>query len=180
MKLLITLSLLFLVAACSTNKNSPNGEASKQIGEAVITPLKDLNLVKTKIPGPLQFAQKNPYAKPINESCYSLAQEINSLNEVLGADLDTPVTKDDQSLIARSLVSESVSTIRKTTESAVPFRNWVRKLSGAEQKSRAVNSAIAAGTIRRAYLKGYGQANNCRYPAAPEELITQIHRVEPK
>jgi hypothetical protein len=49
----------------------------------------------------------------------------------------------------------------------VPFRGWVRKLSGAERYSKEVAAAIAAGTVRRAYLKGLGEAKGCAAPAAP-------------
>jgi hypothetical protein len=49
----------------------------------------------------------------------------------------------------------------------VPFRSWVRKLSGAERYSRDVSAAIAAGIVRRSYLKGVGQVRGCEAPAAP-------------
>lgn len=173
MKSLVILSLALVLSACSTHKNAPKSDAPQQIGDAVTVPLKDLNLVKTAIPNPLRDAQKNPYAIPAEASCAALAKEINDLNEVLGADLDTPATDKDESLLARNLVGESVSAIRKTTEAAVPFRNWVRKLSGAERKSKAVAAAITAGSIRRAYLKGMGQANNCQAPAAPNQLAAK-------
>lgn len=43
----------------------------------------------------------------------------------------------------------------------------MRKLTGAERYAKEVSAAIAAGTIRRAYLKGIGQAAGCAAPAAP-------------
>lgn len=173
MKTIVTLSLALLLSACSTQKSSPNSDTPKQIGDAVTAPLKDLNLVQTAIPNPLRAAQKNPYAMPVDTSCAALVKEISALDEVLGTDLDTPTIDKNDSLLVRNVVSESVSAIRKTTEGAVPFRNWVRKLSGAERKSRAVAAAITAGSIRRAYLKGIGQANKCQAPAAPQELVTK-------
>ena len=57
--------------------------------------------------------------------------------------------------------------MRSAAEGVIPFRGWVRKLSGAERYSRDVAAAIAAGTIRRAYLKGIAQAGGCTAPAAP-------------
>ncbi len=174
MKSLVILSLAVLLSACSTHKSTSKSDTPQQIGEAVTAPLKDLNLVKTAIPNPLRYAQKNPYAIPVDTSCAELAKEINALHEVLGADLDTPSTEKDDSLLTRStVVNESVLAIRKTTEGAVPFRNWVRKLSGAERKSKAVAAAITAGSIRRAYLKGIGQANGCHAPAAPNQLAAK-------
>lgn len=173
MKSLVILSLAVLLASCSTHKELSKKETSKQIGDAVTVPLNDLNLIETAIPEALRLAQKNPYAPPVDASCTALAKDITALDEVLGADLDIPVVKDNESLIARRVVSESVSAIRKTTEAVVPYRNWVRKLSGAERKSRAVASAIAAGGIRRAYLKGIGHSSKCQAPAAPHNITTK-------
>jgi hypothetical protein len=50
---------------------------------------------------------------------------------------------------------------------AIPFRGWVRKLSGAEKHERLVRDAITAGAVRRAYLKGLGEAKGCMPPATP-------------
>ena len=167
-KSLSVLTLALLVGACSTQKSKTKNDVPEQIGAAVTAPLSDLNLVQTSIPTALRNAQKNPYAVPESVSCDALGKDISALDDALGVDLDTPITKKDEGLLERNVVSESVSAIRRTTESAVPFRNWVRKLSGAERKSNAVKSAITAGSIRRAYLKGIGQANNCKPPAAPQ------------
>lgn len=162
------ISLTLIIAACSTQDTHKTAE---QLGEAVTVPLNDLNLVHTAIPKVLQDAQKNPYAMPADSSCDALATDIRQLDEVLGADLDTPATEKNPSLVARGVSTigkESVSALKKTTESVVPFRNWVRKLSGAERSSKVVASAIAAGSIRRAYLKGVGMAKSCPAPARPE------------
>ncbi len=43
----------------------------------------------------------------------------------------------------------------------MPFRGWIRRLSGAERHARDVAAAIAAGTARRAFLKGVGQGRIC-------------------
>jgi len=51
--------------------------------------------------------------------------------------------------------------LRSTTEGLVPFRGWVRKLSGAERYSKQVQAAIAAGAARRAFLKGLMAAKAC-------------------
>lgn len=173
MKPFIVLTLAILLSACSTHKNATESDVPKQIGAAVTAPLSDLNLIETAIPTALRDAQKNPYAIPVHTDCEALSKEVSALDAALGADLDTPATHKDDGLLERNLVSESVSAIRRTTESAVPFRNWVRKLSGAERKSKAVTSAITAGSIRRAYLKGIGQANKCQPPAAPHIIAAK-------
>jgi hypothetical protein len=168
MKSFVFFALTLSLSACASHKAAPNNNTGKEIGAAVTAPLNDLNLVKTAIPDILKSAQNDPYAPPMSNSCDALGKEISTLDEVLGADLDVPITHKDEGLVERNLVAESVSAIRKTTEAVVPFRNWVRKLSGAERKSKLVTSAITAGSIRRAYLKGIGQANKCMAPAAPK------------
>jgi hypothetical protein len=53
----------------------------------------------------------------------------------------------------------------------IPFRGWVRKLTGAEQHDRLVQAAIAAGAVRRGYLKGLGEARGCDPPATPSHVL---------
>jgi hypothetical protein len=50
----------------------------------------------------------------------------------------------------------------------IPLRGWVRKLTGAERHDRLVQSAITSGNVRRAYLKGLGEARGCNPPATPQ------------
>ncbi len=65
------------------------------------------------------------------------------------------------------------SAVRRTTEGVIPFRGWVRKLTGAERVERRVQAAVTAGTIRRAYLKGIAQAAGCAPPAGPRIAAPQ-------
>jgi len=161
----LTLLGLLLLGACASPEKS-----AQQAGDAMMTPLGDLDLVRAEIPPVLAAAQKGPYAAPEDWSCPALAAEIAELDAALGADLDTPVTEANPSLIERGagLVTDSaIGQLRGVATAVVPFRGWVRKLSGAERYSREVSASIAAGTIRRAYLKGLGRADNCPEPAAP-------------
>ena len=49
--------------------------------------------------------------------------------------------------------------------------NEVRVLDGAERHSKEVAAAIAAGSVRRAFLKGVGQTLGCEAPAAPLQAL---------
>ncbi|MBV8379475.1 MAG: hypothetical protein JO369_01745 [Paucibacter sp.] len=165
------LSLLtLLMAACTTAPKQPAPDAQQRVGDAATAPLSDLNLVRSQIPLVLQEARKAPYALPEQRDCASLAVQIAAFDRVLGADLDTPPTPDNPGMIERgsdAMGDAAIDALRSTTEGIVPFRGWVRKISGAESHAREVSAAIAAGTIRRAYLKGLGQAAGCAAPAAP-------------
>src|SRR5690606_5589785 len=64
-----------------------NSENLQGAGQA---PLRDLNVVRTKIPPMLLDAMADPYKRPPNTSCQELVMLLAPLNEALGADLDAP------------------------------------------------------------------------------------------
>lgn len=151
------IAALWLLAACATEQHS-------QVGTAITTPVADLNLVHAPIPDVLAAAGAAPYQVPADSSCPSLAAAVSALDEVLGPDLDTPSSASNPGLVERgsSAVGQAaVGVVQRTAEGIVPFRSWVRKLSGAERYSRQVAAAIAAGTARRAFLKGLASGRGC-------------------
>jgi hypothetical protein len=136
----------------------------KNVANAVVSPLNDLNLVQAEIPATLIEAEKQPYALPVDAGCDALQAEIRELDAHLGPDLDAAATDANPSLIERAsneAKRAAVGTIRSSSESVVPFRGWIRKLSGAERYSKKVSAAIAAGTVRRAFLKGLRVSKDC-------------------
>lgn len=179
--LLPLVPLLALVACASSPKQEPEPSTftrpstNEQITQAATAPLADLNLVKAEIPPVLLQAQKGAYALPADRSCAALTNEVQALDAVLGADLDTPPTAANPSLVERTtsgVGNAAVGALRGAAEGVIPFRGWVRKLTGAEKYSKEVAAAIAAGTVRRSYLKGLGQAAGCPAPAAPRMAPT--------
>lgn len=163
----IAIALLACVlAACST----PDPSREKSITDATTAPLGDLHLVSAEIPEVLRAALKDPYRVPSDPSCAGLTTAVVALNAVLGPDLDNRATPANPGLIERGVSAvgdAAVGAVRGTTEALIPYRRWVRKLSGAEKYSQQVAAAIAAGGVRRSYLKGMGQAGGCAAPAAP-------------
>jgi hypothetical protein len=148
--------------------NDPVHATGQRAMQAATAPLNDLNLVQAEIPPVLQAALRGPYAAPADPGCAALTAEIQALDAFLGADLDTVATPSNPSLIERgagvvtgAVSDAAVGVVRGVTDGVVPFRRWVRKLSGAERYSRDVAAAIAAGTIRRAFLKGLRHAAAC-------------------
>lgn len=149
---LLTLATLALTACASTD--------NAKLSTAATTPLSDLHLVSAPIPELLAAAQKAPYALPADSSCTSLAAGVRALDEVLGPDLDAPATEANPGLVERG-AGVAIGAVQRSAEGIVPFRGWVRKLSGAERYSRQVAAAIAAGTARRAFLRGLAQGKGC-------------------
>jgi hypothetical protein len=155
--LFVTLFFLVGLSACATNRMD-------KITSTATTPLNDLNLVRTPIPDILLAAQKKPYGLPETPGCQVITDEIRKLDEVLGPDLDAAVDDANRGLIEQggeAAGAAAVDALQRTAEGVIPFRSWIRKISGAEQYSKRVASAIAAGTARRAFLKGLRVAKGC-------------------
>lgn len=146
----LALPVIVLLASCASKDQA-------RFADAATAPLNDLNVVQAKIPQVLQAAQKQPYLLPAGYTCEALALEIAALDDALGPDFDAPATEERPDLLERGTAEASkaaASALRNTTEGVIPFRGWVRKLTGAERHSRKVAAAISAGTARRAFLKG--------------------------
>lgn len=157
------------------------GQANRENLEgAAKAPLRDLNLLRTKIPDVLLEAMADPYARPPDQKCLTLIAEIQPLNDALGADLDEAVINEDD-LLARGK-DTAYGAVAGLATDTIPFRGWVRKLSGAERHDKLVAAAVTAGGVRRAYLKGLGEAKGCKPPATPShefagrEVMTQDFR----
>lgn len=145
-----------------TQLSSKDKTTTEKMGRAVATPLSDLNMVQEKIPDILKQAFKEPYVWNNPIECIELKKEETRLDEAL--DLGGTSLEKDQTLLNRGVgfaETQGVSVVQKTMEGFVPFRGWVRKLSGAERHSKEVSSAIQAGTMRRSFIKGIMFANHC-------------------
>lgn len=143
------------------------------IGGAVSAPLRDVNLVRTKIPPILLEAMTDPYARPPRVGCEVLASQIVPLDAALGEDLDAHPPEEDEDLMdrgRRAAGRAALGAVASAAQDLIPMRGWVRKLSGAERHDRLVQTAITSGHVRRAYLKGLGESRGCNPPATPQHL----------
>jgi hypothetical protein len=182
--IVLGLSLAGLVlGGCVTGRSdgSPKvqttGEANREsITGAAQAPLRDLNLLRTKIPEVLLQAMADPYERPSGKSCRQLAILIQPLNDALGADLDAP-EPDTDDLLGRGKTT-TFGAVAGAAQDVIPFRGWLRKLTGAERHDRYVQSAITAGAVRRAYLKGLGEAKGCPPPATPSHQLAGAPVIE--
>jgi hypothetical protein len=144
------------LSACATKEQS-------RLEDISVTPLRDLNIAKVEIPAILSEAMEHPYSLPADRSCAGLQSQLASLDEELGPDIDIPEEKLNRIDASRAALSNAATgALQNTVEGAIPFRGWLRKLSGAERHSRQVQSAILAGKIRRGYLKGVLATSHCQ------------------
>jgi len=146
--------------------NDANREGLKGAAES---PLRDLNVLRTKIPEVLLQAMADPYGRPPSGRCPQLIAALKPLNDALGADLDVP-SVDEDDLLEKGKTG-ALGVMAGAASDVIPFRGWVRKLSGAERHDRLVQAAITAGAVRRAYLKGLGEAKGCNPPATPSHVL---------
>jgi hypothetical protein len=159
-------------ASCVTDATQINAKKSTEdrLGSAFVSPLNDFNIVQTGIPPALNEAVKNPYQLPPENSCKGLIEQVELLDAALGPDLDAQgpsVKKSDLEAGGDFAQDEAVGSVQRTVDGFIPFRSWIRKLTGAERRSKDLATAVAAGVVRRAFLKGMGQERGCVPPAAP-------------
>ena len=170
---LCLLALASALGGCMTTRSdgSPQVQTSAQantenIQGAVAAPLRDLNVLRTKIPEVLLQALADPYARPTRPvTCGKLAILIAPLDEALGPDIDIP--SGDEGDRSRNA---ALGLVAGVASDVIPLRGWVRKLTGAERHDNLVQSAIVAGAVRRGYLKGLGEARGCDPPATPSHV----------
>jgi len=146
--------------------NEANRESVKGAAES---PLRDLNVLRTKIPPVLLQAMADPYERPKSKGCPELKGLIHPLNDALGPDLDAP-EPDQDDLMGRGK-GTAFGMMAGAASDVIPFRGWIRKLTGAERHDRIVQQAITAGAVRRSYLKGLGEAKGCDPPATPSHQL---------
>ena len=161
--ILITAAVLVLTGCA--------GSSQDKVTSAATTPLSDINVVRADIPAVLKAAAAAPYALPADASCGGLAASIRALDEVLGPDLDAPHTTGNPGLLERG-GDAATGALQRTAEGVIPFRGWVRKLSGAERYAQQVSAAITAGGVRRGYLRGIAAGKTCVAAPAPAASST--------
>ena len=129
----------------------------RSIRDKDVNAVSDLGLRNGKIPPVLEAAVADPYDMAGIRTCAQISTRVGELDAVLGPDRDIPQDRAEK-LSAGRVAQAAVG-------SFIPFRGIIREVSGANSHQRKVNDAVEAGTARRAFLKGYGQARGCAYPA---------------
>jgi len=101
--------------------------------------------------------------------CRALTSEIGDLDKALGPDLD--LTKGEDKSVSKKVSDMTFDLARGAVSGVIPFRGVVRYVTGAEKRAREINETLIAGTVRRSYLKGYGERLDCEYPASPKRRV---------
>ena len=162
--LAVAAALLLASPALAQTEPSRTQQIEQDASKVAKSPLKDVGVVKDKIPRVLIDARTATYALPSPLTCKTLFDAVDALDAELAPDLDAPSTQIKSGMSATE-IGETV------VHGLTPLRSWVRKLSGAEKNANEVQAAIMAGSVRRGYLKGVGMRMNCAPPAAPSWFV---------
>ncbi len=167
--------LLFGVVSCASSAESkketeetstaggPKTESG--LGEALMTPLSDLNLYRREIPAPL-LALSSTYDPIEDSSCEGIAKLVAELDLILGMDDDNPISEGGGNAAAAA----TLNLISGQAGGLIPFRGIVRRATGASKREERIIAAFQRGLTRRAYLKGIGSQKACVPPASPRSL----------
>lgn len=159
-------SMLSLLCPATTSAQTVVAPRPVTAVDVAVAPVDELNLRKQKYDAVLINAQGHPYAIPGGGSCPALNREVVALNGALGPDID-----EASSLTEQEKRSQAVGgTARSVVGGLIPFGGVIRTISGATAEERRRALYLYAGSVRRAFLKGYARARGChivRYAASP-------------
>ncbi len=157
-RILATGLLAVAVASCSTGRTS---DTRRGVSDAAYIPFRDVGLIRPEIPLLLRNLQY-PYATASLNDCSAVSREIAQLDGVLGPESYQPGPNRNVWDRSGDFVEEqAIEAAQDTAADLIPFRSWVRRISGANRAEREALRAVANGQQRRTFLRGYGASLGC-------------------
>jgi len=159
------LGLIGPVAASAQTAVAPKQVTAQDVATA---PVDEFNLRKHTYAQALIDAKAHPYSLPGGGSCAAINHEVASLNGALGPDIDETASLTEQEKRSQA----AGGTAQSVVGGLIPFGGVIRAISGASAEERRKQLLLYAGSVRRAYMKGYAHARGCRiahYVAPPAE-----------
>ena len=132
-------------------------------GAAASQPLRDIGLMKKKIPYALARIA-DPYAEPSGPGCVWITYELTQLSAALGAEVSVMPVADQSSTSekgSRMAIDAARDLIRSSGSRILPGRSIIRRISGASNADELYEAAKQRGMVRRGYLKGLSEAKSC-------------------
>jgi hypothetical protein len=124
-----------------------------------------LGLTGADMPPILKAIQADPYRYPAEPACTSIPQEILAIDQVLGPDVDGEQAKSSKAHMAMNYA-----------RGMIPYRGYVRFLTRADSKDKALQTAATAGYARRGFLRGLEAHLQCA-PAADTQVADVSDKV---
>lgn len=174
----IVCGAIALLGACSTTKGAEErvDDVRRGVVDAAASPFRDIGLVRPEVPDTLQ-GLAYPYSNQgLTVGCDAVLYEIGKLDAILGVEHFQPGA--ERGISSKGLDAIEGAVINAARDAAgdiIPYRGWVRRLSGAAKAEKEASRAIIQGQTRRAYLRGYGAALGClnAVPAPPPVTTPQ-------
>jgi hypothetical protein len=154
----MAIALCAAIAACATGRTA---DTRRGVSGAASIPLRDVGLIRPEIPLLLRNLQY-PYSTASLADCAAVAREINQLDGVLGPESYQPGP--NRNIWDRSgdfVEDQTIQAAEDAASDLIPFRSWVRRISGANRAERDALRAVANGQQRRTFLRGYGASLGC-------------------
>jgi hypothetical protein len=149
--------------ASSEAPQSTSDQMQGAAGDAARQPLRDIGLMKKKIPYALSRIA-DPYAEPSGPGCAWITYELTQLSAALGAEVAVMPVADrstNSQRGSRMAIEAASDLIRSSGARLLPGRSIIRRLSGASNSDELYSAAKERGMVRRGYLKGLSEARNC-------------------
>ena len=146
------------LAACSSGRTA---DTRRGVTGAAAIPFRDVGLIRPEIPLLLR-GLNYPYATATLSDCAAVTREIGQLDAVLGQESYQPGP--NRNIWDRSgdfVEDQTIQAAEDTAGDLIPFRSWVRRISGASRAERDALRAFANGQQRRTFLRGYGASLGC-------------------
>ncbi|MCW3834564.1 hypothetical protein ACFQ1E_04150 [Sphingomonas canadensis] len=136
-------------------KDARDSRTTGEVAEDIATqPVRDVGIMKTKVPPLLVEVRKDPYSFQGAANCRQIGASLEELNAVLGPDYEA--NPDPRYSRKMKVTGHTVAGL------IVPFRGIVREVSGAASAQRELDASIDAGLARRGFLRGLQVARKCK------------------
>jgi hypothetical protein len=157
-KIAVAIAVCLALGACSSGRTA---DTRRGVTGAASIPLRDVGLIRPEIPLLLRNLQY-PYSTATLTNCAAVTHEINQLDGVLGPESYQPGP--NRNIWDRSgdfVEDQTIQAAEDAASDLIPFRSWVRRISGASRAERDALRAVANGQQRRTFLRGYGASLGC-------------------
>lgn len=161
-----------LLAACMGGRTD---DTRRGMMNAAATPIRDIGLIRPEIPDILRNLQYPYSTTSLAAGCPAVAYEIGQLDAVLGPESFQPgPSRNIWDRGGDFAEDQAIGAVQDTAEDLIPFRSWVRRISGASRAEREALRAFANGQQRRTFLRGFGASLGCSgiLPAPPPAAHT--------
>jgi hypothetical protein len=171
-------ALATIAAALSSCATGRTADTRRGITDAAYTPLRDINMIRPEVPLLLRNLEY-PYSTATLTSCAAVLDEIHQFDSVLGP--ESYAAGPNRNIWDRSgdfMEEQTIQAAQNTAQDIIPFRSWVRRLTGATAADREALRAFANGQQRRTFLRGYGASLGCPNiipPPPPAVAPAQAH-----